>query len=80
LVGRSDPFNGASDHVKFGPGIAKSDLVFSRIGASSDLQIAIKGTGDQLTIQDQFGAGYGLFGPLWLVSPNDRGQTSIRAD
>ena len=66
LVNRTDPFNYSVVLVKFGAGITKSDLIFSRQGNSTDLHIAIKGTSDQLTIQDQFGSSYGLFGQLWL--------------
>ena len=64
-VGRTDPFNYSIDLVTFGAGIARSDLIFSRQGNSNDLQVAIKGTSDQLTIQDQFGSSYGLFGQFW---------------
>src|SRR5262249_20398596 len=58
--------NGAIAYLKFGPGIAQSDLAFSRQGQSNDLTISIKGTDDQVTIVGQFDAGYGLFGPTWL--------------
>jgi Haemolysin-type calcium binding protein related domain len=41
-------------------------VVFSRVGTSTDLDIAIKGTSDHVTVIDQFGASYGAFGALWL--------------
>src|SRR5262249_21790615 len=59
----------APDVVEFGPGIAKSDLIFRRPGGglSTDLEIDIAGSPDTLTIQNQFQAwDTVLFGIKWL--------------
>ena len=66
LVGQTDPFNQATDYVEFGAGISLSDLTFSRQGDSNDLLITDTKTGDELTILDQFGVSYSLFGMLTL--------------
>jgi hypothetical protein len=58
-VQRTDPWNNTIDVLKFGPGITRTDVVFSRVGTSTDLDIAIKGTSDHVTVIDQFGASYG---------------------
>jgi hypothetical protein len=50
------------DVVVFGPGITASDLTFSRQGDSLDLNIAVNGTGDGLTILGQFAGSPNIFG------------------
>ena len=55
------------DMVEFGSGITKNNVVFSRDGGSSDLQIGINGTDDTLTVTGQFSATYtGPFGTQWF--------------
>jgi Ca2+-binding RTX toxin-like protein len=66
LVNQTDPFNNSTDYVQFGAGISFSDLTFSRQGDSNDLLITDTKTGDELTILDQFGVSYSLFGMLTL--------------
>jgi Ca2+-binding RTX toxin-like protein len=48
------------DSVAFGPGITQSDVIFSHPGTANDLQIAIAGTDDVLTVQDEFGVAFNL--------------------
>jgi Ca2+-binding RTX toxin-like protein len=50
----------APDVVKFESGITRSDLEFSRVGNSLDLHIAIKGTTDVLTVNNQFDVAYNV--------------------
>src|SRR5262249_617682 len=59
---RSDVLALEPDYVEFGPGIAPSDLTFSRQGASLDLTISVAGTGDQLTVLGQFAPSANVFG------------------
>jgi hypothetical protein len=73
-VQRTDPFNNSIDIVKFGPGIARSDVVFSRVGISNDLDVAIKGTSDHVTIVDQFAADYSLRSGAPADHHRDRGD------
>jgi Ca2+-binding RTX toxin-like protein len=49
-----------TDLVRF-KDAALSDVTFSRTGNSDDMQIAINGTSDTLTVQGQFTVLYGLF-------------------
>lgn len=61
-------FVDSPDIVRFKEGITLSDLSFTRVGNSDDLIIAIDGTSDQLTVQDQFTATQtGPFGIQWLT-------------
>ncbi|WP_264373117.1 calcium-binding protein [Pelagibius marinus] len=56
-----------TDVVMFGEGIEKEDLVFSRDGGSSTLEIAVGDAGDALTLVGQFSAAYtGPLGKQWL--------------
>jgi Ca2+-binding RTX toxin-like protein len=56
-----------TDVVLFGEGIEKEDLVFSREGGSSTLEIAVGDYGDALTIAGQFAATYtGPLGKEWF--------------
>ncbi|WP_316206865.1 calcium-binding protein, partial [Bradyrhizobium sp. SZCCHNR2017] len=52
------------DFVNFGAGITQSDVTFVRNGNSSDLQVAINGTDDILTVKNQFGVNYGLINTM----------------
>jgi len=52
------------DAVRFGPGISRSDVTFSRTGNSSDLDIHINGTDDVLTIRGQFDVAYGAINTM----------------
>ena len=54
-------FNDEPDIVKFKPGITLDDLKFSRDGNSDDLNIAIKGTTDKLTIHNEFSVSYNVW-------------------
>src|ERR1051326_8464689 len=65
-VNQTDPFNGATDYVDFGPGISFSDLAFTRQADSGDLLITDTKTGDSLTILGHFPVPPSLFGPLAL--------------
>jgi Ca2+-binding RTX toxin-like protein len=55
ILGQNDDF------VNFGPGISQSDITFQRNGDSDDLEIAITGTDDVLTVAGQFAVAYGLY-------------------
>lgn len=59
-----------TDAVLFGPGISLGDLTVTRIEGSDDLLIQIAGTGDSLTIVDQFDGQmmdlFGIYGVQWF--------------
>ncbi|TAN65839.1 MAG: hypothetical protein EPN20_07440, partial [Magnetospirillum sp.] len=55
-----------SDVLKFGPGLTQNDVEFSHIGNTTNLMITIKDTGETMTVLDQFGAAYTLFGKQWF--------------
>jgi Ca2+-binding RTX toxin-like protein len=57
-------FMAAPDFVNLGPGISQSDISFQRNADSNDLQIAINGTSDVLTIKGQFLVDYGLINTM----------------
>src|SRR5882724_5666290 len=65
----------APDFVNFGDGITQSDVSFQRNADSDDLQIAINGTSDVLTVKAQFTVDYGL-----LNTMVDRIETFTFAD
>jgi Ca2+-binding RTX toxin-like protein len=48
------------DKVQFNPDVTLSDVTFSKVGNSDDLQIAINGTTDSLTVVGQFNVSVGL--------------------
>ncbi len=63
---QTNPFNESADYVEFNADVAYSDVTFLRDGGSSDLEIAINGTTDLLTITGQFSASYNIFGQMWF--------------
>jgi hypothetical protein len=64
FVNSDNPFQTAPNIIEFGPGIASSDLSFTRNGNSGDLLITVNGDpSDSLLIQGQFTATFtGVFG------------------
>jgi Ca2+-binding RTX toxin-like protein len=59
-----------TDTVLFGEGVEFEDLVIKRIEGTKDLLISIAGTGDSLTIKEQFDGRmidlFGIFGVQWF--------------